>query len=216
MIAAVCMLGACASHQARSMYTTGFLKDYSQLKKGGKGEALLVYINPQTDFTAYTRILMDPIRIYASKEDSMMNVSSEAQRTILNYADAKVRDTLAADYVFVQEPGPGVMHLRIALTEAEGSKVVLDTVSTIVPIGLALSGLQRLTTGSSSFVGSAGIEAEMRDSLTGTRLWAAVDSRIGDKVTGKFDKFDKWHAVKEAFDFWAKLLQMRLAEEREK
>ena len=146
----------------------------------------------------------------------MMNVSSEQQRKILNYADAAVREKLAEDYMFVEEPGPGVMRLRIALTEAEGSRVILDTVSTILPIGLALSGIQTLATGSGSFVGSAGVEAELQDSLTGERLMAAVDRRMGGKITGKFDKFDKWRTVKNAVDYWAERLQMRLAEQREK
>jgi hypothetical protein len=214
LIAALCLLSACVTHQAKKTDTAGFLGDYSQLKEGNDNQTLLVYLNPQADIKSYTKILMDPIRIYASKEHTMMNVSSEQQAKILNYANAAVREKLAADYVFVEEPGPGVMRLRIALTEAEGSRVVLDTVSTIVPIGLAISGIQKLATGSCSFVGSAGVEMDLQDSLTGERLMACVDRRIGGKVTGEFDKFDKWRTVKNAVDYWAKRLQMRLAEQR--
>jgi hypothetical protein len=216
LIAALCLLGACVTKKARKTQTAGFLGDYSQLKEGDKEEAQLVYTNPDADIQSYTSILMDPIRIYASKENNMMNVSSKQQRTILNYADAAVREKLAQDYTFVQEPGPGVMRLRIALTEAEGSRVVLDTVSTILPIGLALSGIQTLATGSGSFVGSAGAEMDLQDSLTGERLMAGVDRRMGGKITGKFDKFDQWNAVKNSIDYWAERMQMRLAEQREK
>ncbi len=217
LLAVVCIAGACASMQARSTETTGFLGDYSQLKKGGEDQALLVYIDPKADIKAYNKILMDPIRMYASKENSqMMDVSSEDQRKLLNYADAAVREKLAKDYVFVQQPGPGVMRLRIAITEADSSYVVLDTVSTILPIGLAIAGIQTLATGSCSFVGSAGIEVEMQDSLTGKRLAAAVDRRVGGKVTGEFDKFNKWHTVENAVDYWAERMQERLAELRAK
>jgi len=216
LITALCLLGACATHQAKSTDTAGFLGDYSQLKKGGEDEALLVYVDPQANVKSYTSILMDPIRIYASKEHNMMNVSSEQQQKILNYANASIRKKLETDYTFVEEPGPEVMRLRIALTEAEGSRVVLDTVSTIVPIGLALSGIQKLVTGSCSFVGSAGIEAELQDSLTGERLMAGVDRRIGGKMTGEFDKFDQWRTVKNAVDYWAERFQTRLAKQREK
>ena len=68
--AVVCMVSACASMQARSTETTGFLGDYSQLKKGGEDQALLVYIDPNADIKAYNRILMDPVKMYASKENS--------------------------------------------------------------------------------------------------------------------------------------------------
>ena len=210
------LLGACATMQARSTETTGFLKDYSQLKEGKDGQSLLVYRDPSADIKSYTRILMDPVKLYASSEHSMENVSPDDRRKLLNYADATIREHLAKNYVFVQQPGPGVMRLRIALTEAESSYVVLDTVSTVLPIGLALAGLQTAATGSCSFVGSAGVEAELQDSQTGKRLMAAVDRRVGGKMTGQGDKFDEWRTVKNAVDYWADRLQTRLAEERAK
>jgi hypothetical protein len=212
----VVLCGACATFQARSTETTGFLKNYSQLKEGGEGKALLVYIDPQANFKSYPRIMVDPVKLYASQGNSMENISIQDRQKLLNYADAAIREKLTKDYVIVKEPGPGVMRLRVALTEAENSMVVLDTVSTVLPVGLAVAGLQTLATGSCSFVGSAGVEAEMLDSQTGKRLFAAVDRRIAGKVTGEFNKFDQWHAVKDAIDYWAQKLQTRLAEQRAK
>ena len=217
LLAIVCLLaGACATMQARSVTKSGFLGDYSQLKEGGDGKALLVYIDPNVNLKSYTRILMDPVKLYASQENSMENVSLDDRKKLLNYADASIREHLAKNYVFVQQPGPGVMRLRFALTETDSSYVVLDTVSTVLPIGLALAGLQTAATGSCSFVGSAGAEIELQDSQTGKRLIAAVDRQVGGKVTGKGDKFDEWHTVKNAIDLWAERLQTRLAEQRAK
>lgn len=216
LAAIVCLLGACATMQARSTNTTGFLGDYSQLKEGGEGKALLVYIDPNANIKSYSRILMDPVKLYASSENSMENVSLDDRKKLLNYTDAAIREKLAKNYVFVREPGPGVMRLRIAITEADSSYVVLDTVSTILPVGLALAGLQTAATGSCSFVGSAGVEAELQDSQTGKRLAAAVDRQVGGKVTGRGDKFDEWHTVKNAIDLWAERLATRLAEQRAK
>ena len=112
--------------------------------------------------------------------------------------------------------GPGVMHLRVAITEAEEANVTLDTISTVVPIGLALGGLAALATGEWAFTGSVGAEVEMLDSQSGKRLFAAVDRRTGGKVTGKGNKFDDWHTVKDSLDYWAIKLRERLAEERAK
>jgi hypothetical protein len=50
--------------------------------------------------------------------------------------------------------------------------------------------------------------------LTGTRLAVAVDERAGQKYTGKFDKFKKYHAVEDAFDYWAGKLRKRMIEVR--
>jgi hypothetical protein len=216
LIATFCLIGACATMQARSTTKSGFLGDYSQLKEGGDGKALLVYIDPKADFKAYKRVIVEPVKLYASSEHSMDNVALEDRQKLLNYADAAIREHLAKDYAIVREPGPGVMRLRLALTEADSSYVVLDTVSTVLPIGLALAGLQTAATGSCSFVGSAGAEAELQDSQTGKRLMAAVDRRVGGKMTGQGDKFDEWRTVKNAVDYWADRLQTRLAEERAK
>ena len=216
MVIAVCMLAACATQQARKTSTTTFLGDYSMLKEGGDGRALLLYINPEADFKAYNAILMDPVKLYASGKHEMENLTPEDRTRILNYADAAIRKQLVKDYTLVDAPGPGVMHLRVAITEAEDANVTLDTISTIVPIGLALSALSELATGEWGFTGSVGVEAEMLDSVSGQRLFAAVDRRTGGKVTGKFDKFNNWRTVQDAFDYWAKKLRERLVEVRAK
>ncbi len=208
------LLGACATMQARKIETSGFLGDYSQLKEGGDGKALLVYIDPAADIKSYTRIFMDPVKLYVSSVSNMENVSYHERKVLLNYADAVIRQQLAKDYVFVRTPGPGVMRLRVAITEAEDANVTMDTISTVLPIGLALAGMQTVATGTTSFVGSAGIEAELLDSETGRRLMAAVDRRAGGKVTGEFDKLDEWRTVRAALDYWAGRLQTRLAELR--
>jgi hypothetical protein len=133
----------------------------------------------------------------------------------VNYLDATIRENLKKDYTFVDAPGTDVMRLRVAITDAEDSNVTLDTISSILPIGIALNVIQVGITGKSSFVGEAGIEAELIDSQNGKRLIAAVDRRVGAKYTGKFDKFNEWHAVTDSYDYWAQRMQTRLSELRQ-
>ncbi len=212
------LLGGCAStYQQRSVKGSGFLSDYSQLKERGGDTAMLSYIDPQANFRAYNKILLEPVRAYAANKDSSMaKLSKEKQQQLLNYFDAALREQLKKDYALVSQPGPGVMRVRVALTEATGSKVVLDTVSTILPIGLALSSVKAIATGEHLNVGTIGAECEGLDSMTNRRLFAAVDARVGRKITLKFDKFSRWHAVEDACDFWAEQLHDRLVEKRGK
>ncbi len=81
LIALICLLGACATIQARSTNKSGFLGDYSQLKKGGDGKALLVYSDPKADIKSYTRILMDPVKLYASSQNSMSMFPMKTSRS---------------------------------------------------------------------------------------------------------------------------------------
>ena len=61
-----------------------------------------------------------------------------------------------------------------------------------------------LQLGRAAFVGSASIEAELRDARTGIVLAQAVDSRIGGKSLSGATAF--WADAQEAFDFWAQAM----------
>jgi hypothetical protein len=204
---------SCASpaSQARSAEPSGFLGDYSKLKEGGKDEALLVYRNPSASFASYDKILFEPVTVWASKK---VEIPDDELQGVVDYLDSAVRNALGGDYQLVDRAGPGTLRLRIAITEAIDANAVMGTVSTIVPQARLLSEAKRVATGTAGFVGTAGVEGELSDSLTGERLFAAVDRRAGGKsVSGATQS---WKDVKDAFDHWAGRLKARLAAERAK
>jgi hypothetical protein len=220
LFAGICVLmllcSCAATSKSQTVTKSGFLGDYGQLKAGKEDQAQLVYIDPKANFKTYTKILMDPIKVYTSDKDSnLKKISKEELQTLVNYLDATIRQNLSKDYAFVNAPGSDVMRLRVAITDAEDSNVTLDTISSILPIGMALNMIQVGITGKSSFVGEAGIEMEILDSQSGTRMAAAVDRRVGAKYTGQFDKFNEWHAVTDSYDYWAQRLQTRLSDLRQ-
>lgn len=205
--------GCVATYRARTVQTSGFLQNYSQLRPGTGEEALLTYTNPRSDFRQYHQIILDPIRVYPAAGDSVFRkISPDDLQKLLNYLDATIRNTLSPTFTFVNTPGPGVMRFRIALTEASSANVPLDVVSSVVPVGIALSAIQSVAFGRGAGVGSVSAEFEALDSLTGERLVAAVDRQIGVKYSGEFNKFSKWRATCSAFDYWAQRLKVRLAE----
>jgi hypothetical protein len=204
--------GCVTTHQTRGTETSGFLKHSDQLNKGADGDALLVYNNPAADFGKYTSIQIDKIQVYAGPESKLAKVPKEDVKRLVNYLDAALRKQLKGDYRVVTTAGPKTMRLRVAVTDAKASRVTLDTLSAIMPPGMAISALTKMATGTASAVGSTSIEAELVDSVTGERLFAAVDERAGRKYTGKFDKFDKWQDVRDAYDYWAERTKTRLTE----
>lgn len=66
------------------------------------------------------------------------------------------------------------MRIRVAMTEADKSEVVLDTISSVIPIGVALSAVKVIATSKGLSVGEIGAECEGVDSVSGQRLFAAV------------------------------------------
>jgi len=206
--------GCSASHQARSVKPSGFLSDYSQLREGKEGEALLVYIQPGVDWKKYDKILIEPIEVWhdAARTGFLQEVPKEEAQVLADYLDASLRNALRNDYRFVERAGPGVLRLRVAITEAEGSTVPLDVVSTVIPQMRTLSTVKRIATGTAAFVGKAGIEGELIDGMTDQRLGAAVDRRVGQKRAKGV--LNTWDDVQGAFDFWSERLRTRLTELR--
>jgi hypothetical protein len=205
---------SCASTQkTRSVKTVGFLDDYAQLQEGAGEQAQRVYINPGAQWSKYNRIWIEPMAVYASPKSDLEKLSSEDLNGLVNYLDAKLRQELKGDYRFTESAGENVMRLRVAITDADGGRPVLGVMSTVMPIGLAVSAVKKVATGTHSAVGSARIEMEILDSVSGERLAAAVDERAGAKwdLVGAFSK---WDDVRDAFDYWAGRLKTRLAELR--
>ena len=211
LAAVAIVVGCTTSSQGRNVESSGFLRDYSALKPGADGEAQLRYINPSAKFANYTKILMDPIAVYAADEDSALyKVPEDELKSIVDYLDATVHEQLAADYTFTTKPGPDTMRLRIAVTEAKGAKVLMSAMSSVTPAGIAVNGIKKAVTGASTGVSEASCEMELLDSMTNTRLGGAVENRVG----GKSSSFGKWDGVKAAYDYWAQQLRARLAQMR--
>lgn len=201
------LLTGCTTSQARSADPSGFLGDYSQLREGSGDEALLTYVDKAADWKRYTKIRFDPVTAFATSQ--LADVPHEQVQEFVDYVDAAVREALKDDYAFVDHDGPDVLHLRIAITEAEGAFVPLNAFSTLMPIGRVLAEAKQLATGTGAFTGSAGVELDLRDSASDARLFAAVDRRVGRKAVKGM--FSKWSDVTEAYDAWAGILRDRLA-----
>lgn len=125
----------------------GFLGDYSMLKEGGSDQALMIYCHPDINNLCgqYDKVLLEPISIWVKDESSVADVSEEDHQHLTNYLYQSVKEVLSSDYEFVDEPGVGVMRIRGAIIEAEGSMVALDILSSIHPGTVALSGVKQMT-----------------------------------------------------------------------
>ena len=211
-LALASLLSACATtEQTSGAAPAGFLKNYSQLRPGEEDEAQLIFIDPAADWAYYDKVMIDPVTVWHGEDSDLSRVPRKDLQTLADYLHWKLEMALEYDYTITERPGAGVLRIRAAITAAKGSAVMLDVVSTIGPPQL-LSQAKKLVTGTHAFVGRAAIEAEILDSLSGTRLAAMVDERAGGKTTTGVT--DKWSDVIEAYGYWADRLRLRLAELR--
>jgi hypothetical protein len=113
--------------------------------------------------------------------------------------------------MLANQPGPGTLRLRAALTQAKGARVVLRTVTTVVPQLRIAGTLVGLAGDTATMVGTATVEVEILDSVTNERLAAAVDERAGTKVLFAKRAYTTWGDVEAACDYWAKRVAWQLA-----
>ncbi len=200
--------GCAATMQKRNVSDSGFLKNYSQLKPGKDDEALKVYIDESTDFNSYTKMIIAPVEIVVSKDSEMANVSAADRQKMADYFYAALNRDLGKHLEIVSTPGPGTARIRLALTDIKDKNVTMNTISSIMPIGIAIDTIGLAATGAHSFVGDASAEMEIVDSLSGKRIAAGVDARAGGRYTGGFD-FSDWGNAKDACDYWSQRIAFR-------
>jgi hypothetical protein len=208
--AMISALAACSvTEQAKpdTVQQTGFLKNYSQLQPGAKDQALLVYFNPNARWSQYTKVMIEPVTFWG---DASSNVSVQEQQQLCSYYYNKLNEDVSQKFQIVDRAGPGVMTLRVALTDPTAATPVLRSVSVVIPQARLLDSVTKLATGSYAFVGSAQSEGEVVDSQTGERLAAAVDKRSGG-LSVKNANVWRWGDAEKAMDYWAQRTADRLS-----
>src|SRR5262249_32659999 len=133
-------------------------------------------------------------------KDDSKKIDPKDQKMITDMLYKAMNDKLGENFKLVKEPAPGVIQLRMALTEARGARVALNTITTVVPQLRAVSTIAGRATDAAALVGAASLEAEAIDAITHDRLAAVVDSRAGTK--GVLRMLSKWADVEAIDEHW--------------
>lgn len=201
-------LGCARTYQATHVETSGFLPDYSLLKPGEAGDALLSYWKQGIPWQDYHKIILEPVVIRQIKDSELSSLTHLQNYQLREFVERLLRQALKTNFKLVTKPGPGTLRLEIAITDAETSTMILDQFSTIYPSARTLSLVKKWLTGTESYVGKASIERKITDSVTGELLMASADCRAGGKTLD--GTFDKWDDAEQAYIYWAAQLNYQL------
>ncbi|MGZ4955353.1 MAG: DUF3313 domain-containing protein [Methylobacter sp.] len=135
--------------------------------QGGEDQASLRYINPSAQWTKYHKVLIEPVTFWGGDSTS---VSAADQRALVNYFAQQIKEQLGKKFQIVDQAGPGVMKLTVAMTDAQTATPALRSISMVVPQAHLLSNLKYMATGTFPFVGGAQGEAKITDSVSGELL----------------------------------------------
>jgi hypothetical protein len=238
-VSAVCLvLSACSSTSSKpggpgmsdNAQYSGFLADYSKLQPVTGSSSAKSWRDPAANFASYDKILLERIRVSLKADNAEETVDPTQLKALVDYFHEALVRELSDAYPIVSEPGPGVLRVRIAITNLVPTKPEMSVIALVVPYAtiadLASGVADGHEAGSPAYVGSTGIEAEFLDSQTSRVIGEYVDDQIGRKyvvdtsggienaITTGFSQYSKaytsWGYAKEAFDTWAKLLRTRL------
>jgi hypothetical protein len=197
---------ACAVRQPHQPAdASGFLDDYSVLRRGGPGEVAFVYRNPEAHWTSYDKVLFEPVTLWRSGRKSLDAVPEGDLLRLIAGLEGAVRRRLGDGFELVDQPQAGVMRIRLAITEARASDPVLDVLRARGDSD-ATPGSGPLDPETRRFIESAQIEGEIRDASTDRLLAAGVDRRRREGAL----PIDTWADVDRALDFWAGRVCARL------
>jgi hypothetical protein len=188
---------------------SGFLSNYAQLDGGqGTADAVSAYVKPGVDLKKYDSVIIDPVTTVVAAP----GISPEVKSQLAAYLAGSLRRQLGGDLRLASVPGPTTLRVRTALTDVvEGQK-------SGKPVTTVHSGDSATLTGTlgsaevAGFISNVSFEGEIVDSVTGERLSALADHRIGAKREATAST--TWAGVRSAINQGAAKLHERFKEVR--
>ncbi len=178
-----------------SKRVSGFLDDYSGLSPDPKNGDLLIYEKNKEVLKTYHKFLIEPVTVYLLPEAEDRGIDPDDLDRLARYFTGAITDELIGSdrYEVVTEPGPGVLDVRLAITNVEPTggkknaalKAGATAASVAVAPGASLA-VPRLS------VGKVEIEGEMLDSVSGERMAAFVTGKGGRRWFSGLNAYKKW------------------------
>jgi hypothetical protein len=205
-------LAGCSAKQHRRVEHSGFLGDYSQLQSGKTNEALYIYVNPDLECKTYTKAMIDPVTLWTEGENSdLAQLPEEDQNMLMSLAWGTIYDAMRQGGLYiVQEPGPDVLRVKAAVTEAAQSNTMIANTLAVAPYAWVAATLWGMGSGKWPFLGELAGEIEILDSVSNTRILAGVD-KVAGRLGGNFDPMARWNDVVSGFQLWRDRMGVRMA-----
>lgn len=179
---------------------SGFMEGYYQnLKPGPKDGVKMRWLKPGVNFAKYNKVMVDGVVFFFADDAKYKGIDPEVMKELSDGFNKEIVTALKGKYAVVTEPGPDVVRIRIAITGFKQSRPGISAVTSVVPVGIAVSVVKKGATGSWTGSGATSAEFMALDSTTNDVIALAAD----DRTAGFTERFSKWGSAEEAFKFWA-------------
>ncbi len=230
--------GVTATDSAR-LTRSGFLSDYARLKPNPEAGGIECWRDPRLDAARFDKVLVSRIVVSLApakggKGGEQATIDPNDLKTLTDYFHDSLVKALKPQMQVVDKAGPGVVVIRIALTDLVPTTVTDSVAGTLIPYAFIAEAGSGVATGrpagSTPYMGETGMEMQFRDGGNGQILAECRDTQIGRKyaadvdasavgaaqtwASGYMNSFQAWSYAKNAFDKWSMLVARRFAELR--
>jgi len=228
--------GVTASDKSR-MTESGFLSNYGRLKPTPWGEGMECWSEPDLNPKQYDKVLISRIVVSLAPpngEEAGATIDPNDLKTLTDYFHGSLVKALKPQMRIVDKAGPGVVVMRIALTNLVPTSVARSAAGSLIPYAFVAEAGSGVATGrpagSTPYMGEAGMEMQFRDGKSAAILAECRDAEVGRKyafdddagatdvaktwASGYVNSFQAWAYARNAFDKWSLLVARRFAELR--
>lgn len=189
---------------------SGFLQDYPQFEPDKEKKGAMIYRKPGVEVKTYTKILIDPIEIWLAPDSEYKGIEPDEMKALADAFRQALVQALEPEYPVVSKPGPGVLGIRLAITNVHMKKKKRGLLG-YTPVGLVVTTGMAMA-GKNISLQNATIEGELLDAQTNERLSALIDSQ--PDVEAKAKEKMTWEGIESTLKYYATRLRQRLDAER--
>lgn len=191
-----------------------FLTDYSKLKASPDNPFDEMYLAPDALKRAgqYTAVMIDQPELFMHPDSKYKGVKPDDMKVIADALREKVTAELKSGYQIVDQPGPNVLFVRLAVGDLQLQKKKRPILA-YVPVGAVVYAAKNLASETTNKIDlkNMKIEGEVLDSATGEQLAAMTSSRGSLSTSaGDPEKPVSWQELENLFGIVGKRLRCRL------
>lgn len=197
-----------SASQAQELIYSGFMTDYTQLRKVTDGSASYRYVAPgvEDQLIDYFAVMIDQPEIFIAVDSEYRGVKPKQLDALADALRSGIASALSQNLYIVDQPGENVMYISVAITNLKMKKKKKGLLG-YTPIGLvtgAVKGAATSDIAKKADLQSMVFEAEVFDSDTGERLVALIDSQFVDQADSM-----SWEELQEFMVQYGRLFQCR-------
>jgi len=179
MLAVAAAIGSSATFAAPP--PSGFLDSYPAMKPDPKRPGASIYIAPGTSLKGLDKVLIDPILVWYSRDSKYQGIDPNELSAVTEHLRTALTKSLEPKYPIVDATGPGVLRLRVAITNVVAEKKKRGILG-YTPVGFVIGTAKNMATaGPNINLSSATVEAELLDP-SGKQLAVVVDPLVSGET----------------------------------